>query len=248
MHQLIAGNWKMNGVVGSLDEIRALRKDLQISRPRAEVLLCPPVTLIAKAVEVAGDVFSIGAQDCHADASGSFTGDISAEMLRDAGATAVIVGHSERRHFHNETSAQVAAKALAGWRAGLLTIVCIGETETERDAGLTLRTCTNQLEASIPDLATAENTVVAYEPVWAIGSGRTPTIAEIEEVHGQVRHCLAHRFGETARRFRILYGGSVKPANAREILSLDCVDGALVGGASLKAADFLSIISAVTRH
>lgn len=248
MRQLIAGNWKMNGVVRSLDEIRAVRKALMAARPRAEVLVCPPATLIAKAVEAAQGAILIGAQDCHAEASGAFTGDVSAEMLKDAGAVAVIVGHSERRHFHDETSAQAAAKALAARRAGLLAIICIGETEAERDAGSTLRICMDQLRASVPDLAIAENTVIAYEPVWAIGSGRTPTNAEIEEVHRHVRDCLAQRFGAAARAIRILYGGSVKPTNAGEILGLDCVDGALVGGASLRAADFLTIISAAARN
>lgn len=248
MRQLIAGNWKMNGLVRSLDEIRAVRERLLAEQPPVDVLLCPPATLIAKAVEAAQGALSIGAQDCHAEASGAFTGDVSAEMLKDAGAAVVIVGHSERRHFHNETSAQVAAKALAARRAGLLAVICIGETEVERDAGSALRTCTDQLRASVPDLATAANTAIAYEPVWAIGSGRTPTNAEIEEIHGHIRDCLARRFGADARAVRILYGGSVKPTNARTILSLDCVDGALVGGASLRAVDFLSIISAVPRH
>ena len=248
MRQLIAGNWKMNGIGRSLDEVRSLGKALLATPPPAEVLVCPPATLIARAVEVAQNAFQIGAQDCHAEPSGAFTGDVSAEMLRDAGAAAVIVGHSERRHFHNETSAEVAAKASAAWRAGLLAIVCIGETETERAKGSALAVCAQQLDASVPDHATAENTVVAYEPVWAIGSGHTPTSPEIDEMHRHVRDCLARRFGAAASGFRILYGGSVKPANAKQILGLDCVDGVLVGGASLRATDFLEIISAAARR
>jgi triosephosphate isomerase len=248
MRQLIVGNWKMNGVARSLDEISTVRKALLATQRRAEVFVCPPATLIARAVEAAQGALSIGAQDCHAEPSGAFTGDVSAEMLKDAGAKAVIVGHSERRHFHNETNAQVAAKALATRRAGLPAIICIGETEAERDAGSALQICADQLGASVPDRATAENTVIAYEPVWAIGSGRTPANSEIEEMHRHIRDCLARRFGESARAIRILYGGSVTPANASEILGLDCVDGALVGGASLRAVDFLSTISAVTRH
>jgi triosephosphate isomerase len=248
MRQLIAGNWKMNGLVRSLDGIRAVR-DALLATPRpADVLICPPATLIAGAVEAAQGAFSIGAQDCHAEAAGAFTGDLSAEMLKDAGAVAVIVGHSERRQLHGETSAQIAAKASAARRAGLLAIVCVGETETDRQGGSAQQVCFDQLTQSVPDGAASDNTVIAYEPVWAIGTGRTPTAPEIEEMHRHVRDCLVRRFGADAGAIRILYGGSVKPANASKILCLDCVDGALVGGASLKASDFLTIISAVTRH
>jgi triosephosphate isomerase len=249
MRQLIAGNWKMNGLIGSLDELRELSKTLAAKPAQADVLICPPATLLAQAVEIArGAPLLIGAQDCHAEPSGAFTGDVSAEMLKDSGASAVIVGHSERRYTHNETNAQVSAKASAARRAGLLAIICIGETETERAGGSALKVCAQQLDHSVPDGANAGDTVIAYEPVWAIGSGRTPTGSEIEELHRHVRDCLVRRFGAAARTIRILYGGSVKPANASQILGLDCVDGALVGGASLRADEFLAIISAVTRH
>jgi triosephosphate isomerase len=185
----------------------------------------------------------IGAQDCHAEPAGAFTGDISAEMLKDAGAEAVIVGHSERRSFHHETDAVVHAKALAAWRAGLIAIVCVGETRAERESGTTIAVVRTQLEGSIPDAANAANTVIAYEPVWAIGSGLTPTPADVAEVHGVIRERLGARYGAAGKGMRILYGGSVKPANAAELLAVADVDGALVGGASLKADDFLGIAS-----
>ncbi len=248
MRQLIAGNWKMNGFVRSLDEIRAVRKALLTTPPAADVLICPPATLIARAVEAAQGAFSIGAQDCHAEPAGAFTGDLSAEMLRDAGATAVIVGHSERRQMHGETSAQIAAKASAAHRAGLLSIICVGESKKERDAGSAIQVCAEQLGASVPDCATAMDTVIAYEPVWAIGSGRTPTGQEIDEMHRNIRDRLAQRFGQAARAIRVLYGGSVKPTNASQVLGLACVDGALIGGASLKASDLIAIVSAVPRR
>jgi triosephosphate isomerase len=235
MRQLIAGNWKMNGTGPSLAELEAIRE----AKPAgADILICPPATLVARAAEKGG--VPIGGQDCHAEASGAFTGDVSAEMLKDAGAAAVIVGHSERRQYHGESDAAVAAKARAAWRAGLHAIVCIGETEAERLGGHALDVVTRQIAGSVPDGATASNTTLAYEPVWAIGTGRTPTNAEIVEVHAHIRACLASRFAD-ASKMRILYGGSVKPANAREILALADVDGALVGGASLKAVDFLAI-------
>ena len=248
MRQLIAANWKMNGVARSLDEIREVSKATLSTRPAADILICPPTTLISRAAEAAQGPLLIGAQDCHAEPSGAFTGDVSAEMIKDAGAVAVIVGHSERRRFHHETSADVAAKALAARRAGLLAIICIGETEQQRGAGSMIQVCADQLDESVPEGATAQNTVIAYEPVWAIGTGRTPTDQEIAEMHGRIRNRLVQRFGEVARAIRVLYGGSVRPANSRQILGLDCVDGALVGGASLKAAQFLAIISAVTRR
>ncbi|HEY4942020.1 MAG TPA: triose-phosphate isomerase [Rhizomicrobium sp.] len=236
MRQLIAGNWKMNGLAAELAQIAALAKGL--TSPGCDVLICPPATLIARAVAAAaGTQIAIGGQDCRAEISGAFTGDVSAEMLRDAGATAVIVGHSERRQYHGETDALVAAKAKAAWRAGLLAIICIGETEAERDAGKAYDICKAQIAGSVPAGATAANTAIAYEPVWAIGTGKTPTSVEIVQMHAHIKACLA-------APLRILYGGSVKPSNAREILGLADVGGALVGGASLKAADFLTIVEA----
>ncbi len=187
---------------------------------------------------------AVGAQDCHAEKAGAFTGDISAEMLADAGATAVIVGHSERRSLHGETDAQVRAKALAAWRAGLAAIVCVGETKDERTAGRALDVVAKQLDGAVPDGATAQTLVIAYEPVWAIGSGVTPTPADVAEVHGFIRKKLRARFGAAAEAIRILYGGSVKPSNAKELMAVADVDGALVGGASLKADDFLGIAAA----
>jgi triosephosphate isomerase (TIM) len=205
-------------------------------------MVCPPATLVAGfATAARGSEVTIGAQDCHSDASGAHTGDISAEMLADAGAHAVIVGHSERRVDHHETDAQVRAKAQAAWRAGLTAIVCVGEQRAEREAGKTLAVVGGQLLGSLPDGATNANLVIAYEPVWAIGTGLTPTPGDVAEVHGFVRRRLVERFGAAGGRVRILYGGSVKPANARELLTIPDVNGALVGGASLKAEDFLGI-------
>jgi len=237
MRQLIAGNWKMNGTGAALAELEALAKHVDAAKPGCDVLVCPPATLIARAAAQARNRIAIGGQDCHAEVSGAFTGDVSAEMLRDAGATAVIVGHSERRQYHGETDAMVAAKARAAWRAGLIAIICIGETETQRDAGHANRICKSQIEGSVPHGATPENTAIAYEPVWAIGTGKTPTSPEIAAMHAHIRACLA-------APLRILYGGSVKPSNAKEILALPNVGGALVGGASLKAADFITIVDA----
>ena len=237
--KLVAGNWKMNGLAASaavLDELAALPS------PACDVLVCPPATLVAR---LAGGRFPVGGQDCHPAAAGAHTGDVAAEMLKDAGASAVILGHSERRADHGETDALVRAKTQAAWRAGLLAVVCVGETEAERDAGRTLERIGSQLDGSIPDGATPERLVVAYEPVWAIGTGRTPTLAEIAEVHGFMRQRLAARFGAAvADGVRLLYGGSVKPGNAAEIFAVAHVDGALVGGASLKAADFGPIVAA----
>jgi triosephosphate isomerase (TIM) len=237
MRQLIAGNWKMNGVASSLGEIALLSSSLIAKPSRCDVLVCPPATLISRAVEIGSTVLKFGGQDCRAEISGPFTGDISAEMLADAGAQAVVVGHSERRQYHGETDEQVASKARAAWRAGLLAIICIGETLTEREDGQAETICRSQLSGSVPSGATGENTVVAYEPIWAIGTGKTPTKEEILTIHGHIRTCLG-------TNVRILYGGSVNTSNAKEILSLDNVDGVLVGGASLKASDFLSIIAA----
>jgi triosephosphate isomerase len=208
-------------------------------------MICPPATLVMVMAEIMrSQRLLVGAQDCHALASGAHTGDISAEMIKDAGASAVIVGHSERRNDHDETDALVRAKAEAAHRAGLSAIVCVGETIGERRAGLTLTVVTRQLQRSLPDGATAAGTVVAYEPVWAIGTGLTPTPAEVAEVHGAIRAALAARFGAEGEGMRVLYGGSVKPDNAKELMAVANVDGALVGGASLKAADFLAIVGA----
>ena len=238
---LIAGNWKMNGLrrsVAELEKIVAGSADLA----KADILVCPPATLVLTFAAVAlRSKVKIGGQDCHADATGAFTGDISAEMLADAGATAVIVGHSERRTLHQERDAQVRAKVLAAWRAGLTAIACIGETKSEREAKRTLDVIGRQLDGSLPDGVTAENLVVAYEPVWAIGSGLTPTPADVADVHQFIRKRLAARYGEMAEKIRILYGGSVKPSNAMELMGIANVDGALVGGASLKAEEFLGI-------
>jgi triosephosphate isomerase len=239
---LVAGNWKMHGTRQSLNEIKAVANGM--SGP-AEVAICPPATLIAAAAEAArGTNLLIGGQDCHWDATGAHTGDISADMIADAGGTLVIVGHSERRVDHKETDAMVRAKAEAVWRAGLLAIVCIGETEAERRSGTTESVLDRQLAGSVPDGATAAKTVIAYEPVWAIGTGLTPSNGDIVAAHTHIRRRLKERLGNEADAIRILYGGSVKPGNAGTILALDGVNGALVGGASLKAADFLAIVVA----
>ncbi|EEW25741.1 triose-phosphate isomerase [Rhodobacter ferrooxidans] len=244
MKKLAAGNWKMNGTAASLAEVQALLA--AHPAPKCEMLLCPPATLLAQMAWAAkGSVLAVGGQDCHAKASGAHTGDISAAMLKDAGAAYVILGHSERRADHGETDAQVRAKAEAALAAGLVAVVCVGETEAQRDAGTTLDVIDSQLAGSVPE-ATAATLVVAYEPVWAIGTGRTPTLAEIAEVHAFLRARLTDRFGADAAGVRLLYGGSVKPSNAAEIFGLPNVDGALVGGASLKAADFGAIVAALS--
>ncbi|RAI36858.1 triose-phosphate isomerase [Rhodoplanes serenus] len=242
---LVAGNWKMNGLRGSIGELDAVIAAAGGLAARLDLMVCPPATLVAAfAARAAGTPVAIGGQDCHAEVSGAFTGDVAAEMLADAGATAVIVGHSERRTYHRESDAEVRAKTLAAWRAGLLAIVCIGETKDERVAGRTLEVLGTQLAGSLPDGATAANLVVAYEPVWAIGTGLTPTVADVAEAHGFVRDRLVERFGAEGEGVRILYGGSVKPSNAAELMAVANVDGALVGGASLKATDFLGIAGA----
>ncbi len=225
---------------------RRSRGAVAASPPNADILICPPATLITRAASAAGGAVPVGAQDCHAGISGAFTGDISAEMLKDAGASAVIVGHSERRQYHGETDADVAAKARAAWRAGLTAIICVGETEAQRMNGEALEVVSRQVDGSVPDGASPDDTTLAYEPVWAIGTGKTPTSTEIMEMHCHIRNRLTERFGAGAAKMRVLYGGSVKPSNAREILSLKDVNGALVGGASLRAADFLAIIDAVS--
>jgi triosephosphate isomerase len=244
MRPLIAGNWKMNGLASSLAELEALKRGLAATPPRGEVLICPPFTLLADAVRAAGGAFAIGGQDCRAQAHGAFTGDISAEMLKDAGASAVIVGHSERRQYHGESSAQISAKAEAAWRAGLMAIICIGEKEAERNAGREFDVCSDQLQGSVPLGATAANTAIAYEPIWAIGTGKTATARDIAAMHAFIRAGLTEELGGEGERIRILYGGSVKPDDAAEILATAEVGGALVGGASLQAADFLRIIAA----
>ncbi len=239
---LVAGNWKMHGLLASAGELAKIVAGGAELADKADLLICPPATLIVPfAAAVSGSAVAIGAQDCHAEASGAHTGDIAAEMLKDAGATAVIVGHSERRTDHHETDAEVCAKASAAHRAGLTAIVCIGEQRSEREAGRTLDVIGRQLDGSLPDGATGADLVVAYEPVWAIGSGLTPTPRDVAEAHGFIRERLVGRYGPQGGAVRILYGGSVKPANAKELLSIDDVNGALVGGASLKAADFLAI-------
>ena len=240
---LIAGNWKMNGLKSSLLEFEAMLAGASDLAAKADLLVCPPATLIAGFAERArgSKTLAVGAQDCHPKASGANTGDISAEMLADAGARAIIVGHSERRADHGETDVLVRQKAEAVWRAGLTAIVCIGETQNQRDQGQTLDICGGQLDVSLPDGARSGNLVVAYEPVWAIGTGLTPTVGDVEQIHGFLRDSLIARFKGEGARIRILYGGSVKPSNARELMAVANVNGALVGGASLKAADFLAI-------
>jgi triosephosphate isomerase (TIM) len=242
---LIAGNWKMNGLRRASAELSKIIAGAPALAATTDLLVCPPATLIAGFAALArGTPVAIGAQDCHAEPCGAFTGDISAEMLKDAGASAVIVGHSERRIYHRETDADVRAKALAARRAGLLAIVCVGETQPQREAGRTIAVVGGQLDQSLPEGANAQDTVIAYEPVWAIGTGITPTLGDIAEVHGFIRERLSARHGAAGGEIRIVYGGSVKPANAHEILHVDQVNGALVGGASLKAEEFLAIASA----
>ena len=247
---LVAGNWKMNGLKSSLEEAIRVRDWLGSpdGRAEADVMICPPASLVMVLSEISkSSKLAVGGQDCHTAAAGANTGDIAAEMLADAGATAVIVGHSERRADHGETDRIVRQKAEAAHRAGLVAIVCVGETAGERQAGLTLTVVERQVKGSLPDAATAANIVVAYEPVWAIGTGLTPTPADVAEVHAAIRAALAARFGANGSGMRILYGGSVKPSNAAELMAVPNVDGALVGGASLKAADFLGIIKAYVK-
>jgi triosephosphate isomerase len=239
---LVAGNWKMNGLAASQGELAKIVAGAGTLAGRTDLMICPPATLIVSFVSAArGSGVTIGGQDCHAEASGAHTGDISAEMLADAGARAVIVGHSERRTDHHETDALVRAKVQAAWRAKLTAIVCVGEHRAERESGKTLDVVGRQLAGSVPDGASAANLLVAYEPVWAIGTGLTPTPADVAQAHAFVRKRLLDRFNAEGGRTRILYGGSVKPANAAELLTISDVNGALVGGASLNAQDFLGI-------
>jgi triosephosphate isomerase (TIM) len=240
---LVAGNWKMNGLGSSLTDVTKLVSGLGAAA--CDVLIAPPSTLVHRLAQVvAGSKVAVSGQDCHGQASGAYTGDVSAEMLRDAGATAIIVGHSERRANHGEGNGVVKAKADAAHRAGLIAIVCVGETIDERKSGQTLAVVLTQVTGSMPQASTAANTVVAYEPVWAIGTGLTPTAADVAQVHKAIRDALAASFGAEGAKMRILYGGSVKPSNAKELMSIADVNGALVGGASLKADDFLGIIAA----
>src|SRR5271166_1089912 len=243
---LVAGNWKMNGLSTSLGEIEAMRLAVDAGEAgEAELAVCPPATLIAQAAwKLRGGKISLGAQDCSPEPSGAFTGDISAAMLKDAGATYVIVGHSERRSLHHETNELVRAKAEAALKAGLIAIVCVGESQAQREAGQQAAVVIRQLRRSLPLGATSATVVIAYEPVWAIGTGLTPTPGDIAVVHNGIRALAVEIGGPSAAKTRILYGGSVKPSNCGELLNLDNVDGALVGGASLKAADFLAIAAA----
>jgi triosephosphate isomerase (TIM) len=246
--KLIAGNWKMNLLKAEGEAlVRALGASLASEpKPACDVLVCPPFTLLGALAPLCGEAgLALGAQDCHAAPSGAFTGNVAAPMLADAGCAYVIVGHSERRSLHGEDNATVKAKAEAALAAGLVAIVCVGETEAERDADVTLEVVSGQIDGSVPDGVTGPGVVIAYEPVWAIGTGRVPTTEQIAEVHAAIRAQLVERFGEAGAKMPILYGGSVKPGNAAEIFAVANVDGALVGGASLKAADFSGIISAL---
>jgi triosephosphate isomerase len=244
---MVAGNWKMNGSRASLDELALMSTGFTPAlRQKLDLMICPPATLVLAASQRAvGTGIAIGGQDCHANDAGAHTGDLSAGMLFDAGATAVIIGHSERRADHNESDATVRAKAEAARRNALIAIICVGETRADREAGKTLAVVRRQLKGSIPDHMTSRDLVVAYEPVWAIGTGLTPTAADVAEVHAMIRQDLRRIVGkEEAEKVRILYGGSVKPSNAKELMSVPNVNGALVGGASLKALDLLGIVAA----
>ena len=242
---LIAGNWKMNCLKADGIALAAgiAEKYAAATAPKCDVLVCPPAIWILPIVDAVKGRIAVGAEDAHAAESGAHTGDISVPMIKDAGASYIIVGHSERRTDHHETNTDVKAKAEAVIGHGLTAVICIGETEAERDAGKTIDVCRAQIQGSVPDKATAENVVIAYEPVWAIGTGRTPTTQDVADVHKAIRTEIANKLGkEVADKMRILYGGSVKPSNAKELMALEDVDGALVGGARLKVADFWAII------
>lgn len=243
--KLAAGNWKMNGTGAALAELEALAA--RYPTPEVDILICPPATLLERAATtVKSSGVAVGGQDCHTESAGAHTGDISAEMLRDAGASAVILGHSERRVDHGEQNEDIRAKARAAMDAGLQAVICVGESLEQREAANTLDIIGGQMSGSIPDQSTGENLIVAYEPIWAIGTGKVPTLDEIGAVHDFIRARLERRFGEgVGRSVRVLYGGSVKPSNAAEIFGVSNVDGALVGGASLKADDFSGIIDAL---
>lgn len=240
---LVAGNWKMHGTSASLQELRSIANGFMHGLDaETEGLICVPATLLTRAADILHtSPVKAGGQDCHTEDSGAHTGDIAAAMLKDAGASHVIVGHSERRTDHGETDDVVRAKAEAAWRGGLVAVICIGETRAQREAGQTLEVLSRQIKGSVPHSATAANAVIAYEPVWAIGTGLTPTPDDVAQAHAHIRKELGALLADRAKGMRILYGGSVKPSNARELLAVDNVDGALVGGASLKASDFLGI-------
>jgi triosephosphate isomerase len=244
--KLIAGNWKMNGLSSSVSLATAIHDGAALLPEGVDLLVCPPATLIAKVAEaLKGSPVAVGGQDCHSEASGAHTGDVSAEMLADAGARFVIVGHSERREHHGEADALVKDKVAAAHRAGLVAVACVGETREQRQAGQALDIVRGQTRAILDENIRAETTVIAYEPVWAIGTGLTPTVEDVAEVHAVIRETLASVIGQgEADRVQILYGGSVKPSNAKELMAVANVDGALVGGASLKADDFLAIARA----
>ncbi|MGY6646206.1 MAG: triose-phosphate isomerase [Salinarimonas sp.] len=244
--KLVAGNWKMNGTRSFLDMVAELRVGAAGGIADTDLLICPPATLLAAvATALEGSSISAGGQDCHAKESGAFTGDVSAEMLADCGATHVIVGHSERRQYHTEDDTVVAAKMRAAHRAGLVAIACVGETRDERESGKAFDVVRKQVEALLDESVTGANSCIAYEPVWAIGTGLTPTVEDVAAMHTAIRETVAAKIGaEEAARVRLLYGGSVKPSNARELMAATDVDGALVGGASLVAADFLAIARA----
>ncbi len=240
---LIAGNWKMNGRRENLSEIKSVSEGVQATKQGPEVLVCPPAHLLGLAIDAEKDSqLHFGAQDCHAEEDGAYTGDISAEMLADLGAKYVILGHSERRQGHNETDSQVRAKVKAAVRAGLIPIICVGETAGEQTRGRTVARISRQLNGSLPEVLGEARFVIAYEPIWAIGTGLVPTPKQIADVHAMIRGRLSDRFGTNGETTQILYGGSVKPGNAAELLAIENVNGALVGGASLKATDFLGII------
>jgi len=243
---LVAGNWKMNGLGTALDELSRIAQGFMHGLDaETDALVCVPATLLCRACErVKGSPVKIGGQDCHRQESGAHTGNVSAEMLRDTGAKFVIVGHSERRSDHRESNEDVKAKTEAAWRAGIEAILCIGETHEERQNGQALSVLSAQLAGSVPPAATAHTLIIAYEPVWAIGTGLTPTVDDIAQAHAHIRSELRRLIGGEAAKVRILYGGSVKPSNAKELLGIANVDGALVGGASLKASDFLAIAEA----
>ena len=241
---LVAGNWKMNGLKAATSEIKKLDNLIKENGAKCDVLICPPFTLISTFVDAGADNVAIGAQDCHMNISGAHTGDISAEMLKEMGCDHIIVGHSERRADHGENNGVVKAKAAAAQAEGAIAIICVGETIDEREAGKALDVVTSQVKASIPSDATMGNTIIAYEHVWALGTGKVPTTTDVEEVHAEVRSVLNERFGSKGDDINILYGGSVKASNANELMSVANVNGALVGGASLEADDFYGIISA----
>lgn len=243
---LIAGNWKMHGTSESLAELRAIAVGLSSDLGRGfDALICLPATLISRAHDIVlGENLLLGGQDCHVVDSGAYTGDISAAMIKDAGAAFVIVGHSERRDYHHESDDIVCKKAQAAHRSDLVAIICVGEKLQERESGKALDVVKSQLAGSLPDNINDKNTIIAYEPVWAIGTGKTPTVADVEEMHNFIRNALIERYGGSAQKIRLLYGGSVKPDNAATLLSVENVNGALVGGASLKAGDFLAICNA----